>query len=77
VHAEASQSGVEARGKDPVAVVNQESVLMIKGEKLAELLSGPVGGRVSSDVGVQNPAISIARNTLGMLKRIRRSHRRP
>jgi hypothetical protein len=32
------------------------AVRMVKGEKLAELLEGPVGGPMRRDVGVQNPA---------------------
>jgi hypothetical protein len=56
VHAAGFQFGVEASGKDPVAVVDQESVGMVNGEKFAELLDGPVGGRMRCDVGVQNAA---------------------
>ncbi len=56
VNAEAVQFSVEARRKDPVAVVDQESVRVVGGEKLAELLSGPVGGWMGGDVGVQNAA---------------------
>ena len=56
VDAEAVQFGIEARRKDPVAVVNQKAVRVVGNEKLAELPDGPVGGRMSGDVGVQNAA---------------------
>jgi hypothetical protein len=55
-NAEAPQFSIETRRKDPVAIMDQELVRMVKGEKLAELLEGPVGGRMRRDVGVQNPA---------------------
>jgi hypothetical protein len=43
-NAEAFQFGVEASRKDPVTVTDQKAVSVVRGEKLAELLNGPVGG---------------------------------
>lgn len=36
--------------------MNQESVRLVRGEKLGELLDRSVGGGMGCDVGVQNPA---------------------
>ena len=55
-NAETLQCRVESRGEDSIAVVDDEVVGMIEHEELPELLGGPLGGRVLSDVAVQDPA---------------------
>ena len=57
-NAETLQCGVQARGEDCIAVVDDVAVGMIEHQKLPELLGGPLGGRVLSDVAVQDPARS-------------------
>lgn len=65
VDAEAFQFAVEARRKDPVAVVNQESVRMAGGEGLAELPDGPIGGgwAVTLVCSIRRDSISMATKT--------------
>ena len=53
---EAFQCRVQARGEDTIAIVDDEAVGMIEGQELTELLGGPLGGEVLSDVAVQDPA---------------------
>ncbi len=47
---------VQVRGEDSIAVVDDESVLMIERHEFAELLGGPLCCWVLSDVAVQDPA---------------------
>ena len=53
---EAFQCRVQARGEDSITVVNDVVVGMIEHQELPELLGGPLGGRVLSDVAVQDTA---------------------
>jgi hypothetical protein len=55
-NAETLQCRVQARGEDSIPVVDDEVVGMIVHEELPELLGGPLGGRVLSDVAVQDTA---------------------
>jgi len=57
-NAEAFQRGVQVRGEDSIAVVDDVPVGMIEGEELAELLSAPLSSRMLGDVAMQDPARS-------------------
>ena len=50
VHAHSRDLFVHVSGEDAVPVVNHESIRMVAGERLAELLQGPIRGRVCGDI---------------------------
>ena len=54
--AETLQCRVQARGEDSIPVVDDVTVRMIEHQKFPELLGGPLGSRVLSDVVMQDPA---------------------
>jgi len=54
--AESVQRLIQANREDGVAVMNQDAVRVVERQKLTELLDGPLGGRMSRHVGVQDAA---------------------
>ena len=51
---EAAHGAIRVSGKDRVAIMDQESVRMVEGEKLAELLDGPFSSGMQGYVVMQN-----------------------
>jgi hypothetical protein len=54
-HAEAPQFGVEIRGKDPITIMENETIGVVKGQELAKLLGSPLRRRMRGDITVQDP----------------------
>ena len=55
-HAAVADRLIDGGGKDRIAVMDQEFVRVVEGQKLAELLDTPISRRMRSDIGVQDTA---------------------